>query len=92
MQGNREYKILKSDLWYSIYRKREEWKLIYVEYLNWDGKWVLSRDSARVFHTEDDVMSAFTVCRRKWETEETWEDNSEPIPEEKVEKQSRSEF
>ena len=88
-----EYKILKSDLWYSIYRKREEGKFIYVEYLNWDGKWVLSRDSARVFHTEDDVKSAFIVCRRKWNEEDTTlEDNSESIPEEKVEKQSRSEF
>ena len=88
-----EYKILKSDLWYSIYRKREEWKLIYVEYLNWDGKWIINRDSARVFHTEDDVKSAFIVCRRKWnDIEETSEGTSECTQEKCTEKQSRSEL
>lgn len=87
-----EYKILKSDLWYSIYRKKEMGKLMMLQYLNWDGKWVMSRDSARVFYNENDVASALVVAKCKWETEEIWEDKSESIPEEKVEKQSRSEF
>lgn len=87
-----EYKILKSDLWYSIYRKKEMGKLMMLQYLNWDGKWVTSRDSARIFYNEDDVISALVGARFKWKTEETWEDNSESIPERKVEKQSRSEL
>ena len=88
-----EYKILKSDLGYSIYRKKEEGKLMMLQYLNWDGKWVLSRDSARVFYSESDATSAFTVVKIKWnDIKETSEGTSECTQEKCTEKTSRSEF
>jgi len=66
-----EYRIIPSDLWFSIYRKRklENW-LINVEYLNGYWSWVISRGSARTFYNLDDAVSALVIVRKKvWENE-----------------------
>lgn len=81
----REYKITKSDLWYIIYRRKEEWKLIHVEYLNWHNHWTWNKTSAKTFYNKDDAVSALVIMRNKWQKEQE-------KSEQKFEKQSWSDF
>ena len=90
----REYKIGKTDLWYNVYRRKEENWLLRVEWLqNWT--YTLNRGFAKTFYHFDDATSALVIAKTrdtKWleETDTTSEKKSDS--EDKVEKQSRSEF
>ena len=88
----REYKIGKTDLWYNVYRRKEEGWLLRVEWLqNWT--YTLNRQFAKTFYNINDATSALVIARRKWDdTKETSEGTSESIQEKSIEKQSRSEF
>ena len=88
----REYKIGKTDLWYNVYRRKEEGWLLRVEWLqNWT--YTLNRQFAKTFYNINDATSALVIARRKWnDIKETSEGTSESIQEKSIEKQSRSEF
>lgn len=63
----REYKIFKNGLWYSIYRKRNKWTLIYLEYL-WSNNirtWV--KNHAKIFYNEDSAVETLVVMKIRWE-------------------------
>ena len=62
----REYRITKSDLWYQIYRKKEEenW-IIRMERLQRDT-YTLNRDFARTFYHLNDATSALVIARIQW--------------------------
>lgn len=67
-----EYKIIPSDLWYNIYRKRklENW-IINVEFLNGYWSWVKRRSCARTFYNVDDAVSALVLIKKKeWKNEQ----------------------
>ena len=64
----REYKIIPSDLWYNIYRKRElEGWMIEVQFLNCYGRWSTYRKSARTFYNQNDALSTLVIMKSKWE-------------------------
>lgn len=86
----REYKIIKSDLWYNVYRKKEEDWLTTVEWLQ-NGGYSQNRQFARTFYHVSEATSALVVEKAKlWKKDTTSEKKSEP--ERKVERQSWSEF
>ena len=62
----RDYKITKSDLWYNVYRKKEEDWMIRMEWLQRDS-YTLNRDYARTFYHLEDAISGLTIARcREW--------------------------
>lgn len=75
-----EYKIFKNDLWYSIYRKKQGWKLLYVQYLNTYNQWSPIKTHSRVFYTEDSAVEALVIIKARWgnigttsnQTESSW--------------------
>ena len=86
----REYKIAKSDLWYQIYRKKEEGWIMSMERLQRDS-YTLRREFARTFYHLSDATSALVIAKAKWEkTPTTSIKKSES--EEKREKRSWSEL
>lgn len=61
----REYKIIKSDLGWNIYKKQEkDWKLS-IWFLGWGDKWTLRKDYARTFYHREDAVSALVVMKKK---------------------------
>lgn len=81
----RQYKIENSDLWFKIFREREEEK----EYYDVNWWWQKKKIYAKIFFHRADAESALVVIRmKKWKTEEA----SNEVKVVKVEKQSRSEF
>lgn len=66
----REYKITKSNLWYNVYRKKEEDWFIYLEWLQ-KNTYTLNRDYARVFYTIEDAVNNLLIARRKWKETDT---------------------
>ena len=61
----REYKIYKTSLWWSIYRKKQIWKMLMVQYLNWHDLWTLNKNHARVFYNEDSAVSALSIVKAR---------------------------
>lgn len=63
----REYKIYKTDLWYSIYRKKYVWKIMLLQFLNWRNLRSTNKASARTFYNQDSAVSTLVVMRAKWD-------------------------
>lgn len=63
----REYKIVKSDLGWNISRKKEMWRLMLLQYLNWKGLWTPNKWFARTFYHREDAEGALVVIKRKEE-------------------------
>lgn len=66
----REYRIVRVDLWWNIYKKREKDWLISVRFLGSQGKRVLNKDMAKIFYHREDAVSALMVIKTKdikWE-------------------------
>jgi len=61
----REYKIIRSDLGWNIYKKKEKDWLISVRFLNWNGTWCLNKSYARTFYNREDAVSALTIMKVK---------------------------
>lgn len=62
-----EYKIYRSELGWSIYRKKQIWKLMILQYLysnglRWPNKWL-----ARIFYQKESAVSALVVVKKKEE-------------------------
>lgn len=58
-----EYKIVKSDLWFNIYKKKEKNGLLYIRFLSWDGKRVLNKSYARTFYHREDALSTLATIK-----------------------------
>ena len=84
----REYKIIKTNLWYNVYKKEEE----NLEWLGVNKKWTKDKTCAKLFYHKEDALSNLVLAKFKWEkgTEEILEipSKSEGI----LEKKSWSEF
>ena len=61
----REYKIYKTDLGWSIYRKKHIGKMIMVQFLNWHDMWTPNKILARIFYNEEDAISALSIMKIK---------------------------
>ena len=61
----REYKIIKSWLWYNIYKKKEINWLLYVYFLSNNDEWRMWKQYARIFYHKEDAMSHLTLARYK---------------------------
>lgn len=60
-----EYKIIKSDLWWNLYKRKEEnWKLS-VRFLYWGNKRGLNKTYARIFYHREDAESALVIMRQR---------------------------
>ena len=61
----REYKIARCDLWFNIYRKREQNWLISLWFLWPNDKRVLRKEFAKVYYHKEDALSALVIVKRK---------------------------
>lgn len=87
----REYKIFKNDLWYSICRKKQEWRLLFMQYLNTYNQWSPIKTHAKVFYTEDSAVEALVIMKTRWKkTESTSSQTTNSL--DKREKRSWAEF
>lgn len=61
----REYKIIRTEMWRIISRKKEMGRLMLLQYLNWHGLWTPNKWAARTFYHESDAGSALVVIKKK---------------------------
>lgn len=66
----REYRIVRTDLWWNIYRKKQIWKLFLLHYLNWKLGWSVNKWFAKIFYHKEDAVSALMVIKKRdeWES------------------------
>lgn len=88
-----EYYITKSELWFKIFREKEEDGVKRKEWLQTDT-YTLNRNFARTFYHLNSATSALVIARIKWrnETKDDSKETFESIHQKCGEKQSRSEF
>ena len=67
----REYRIVKSDLGYNIYKKRERNWIMQLWFLHHDNKRWLKKDYARTFYHKEDALSVLIIMRRRDEWEKS---------------------
>ena len=60
-----EYNIIKTELGWIISRKKEMWKLMILQYLNWYWLWTPNKWSARIFYDKNKAESAISVMKIK---------------------------
>ena len=61
----REYRIIRNDLGWCISRKKEMWKLMVLQYLNWKGLRTPNKWLAKTFYHRDDAVSGLVVIKQK---------------------------
>lgn len=61
----REYRIFKTDLWWSIYRKKQVGKLLFMQFLTWKNVWSTNKGYARVFYKREDAEECLVVIKAK---------------------------
>ena len=61
----REYKIYKSNLWYGIYKKKEENGVMELWFLWPRNMWTLKKDFARIFYHIETAMSTLVLMKIK---------------------------
>lgn len=60
-----EYKITKSNLWYNVFREKDEDWILRIEWLQIDT-YTLCKNFARTFYHLQDAESALVIERIKW--------------------------
>lgn len=60
-----EYRIIKNDRWWIIYRKKEMGKLILLQYLNWHLLRSPNKSYAKTFYTKADAADALVIIKAK---------------------------
>ena len=60
-----EYRIIRNDRGRIIYRKKEMWKLLLLQYLNSYNLWSPNKQSAKTFYKREDAVSALVVMKQK---------------------------
>lgn len=63
----REYKIIRCELWWNIYRKKQIWKLMMLQYLYSNGGWWPNKWLARIFYQRESAVSSLVVIKKKEE-------------------------
>lgn len=61
----REYKIIRCDLWWNIYKKLEKNGYISLWFLGSNGKWVLKKDMAKIFYHREDAVSNLVIVKHR---------------------------
>ena len=61
----REYRIIRTDLWWIIYKKKEWNWFISVRFLGSQGKRVLNKDNAKIFYHRETAVSNLVIVKRK---------------------------
>lgn len=61
----REYRIFKTDLWWSIYRKKQVGKLLFMQFLTWKNVWSTNKGYTRVFYKREDAEECLVVIKAK---------------------------
>jgi hypothetical protein len=61
----REYRIVRSDLWWNIYRKKQIGRLMLLQYLNWKWLWAPNKWYAKTFYTRENAVSALVIIKKK---------------------------
>ena len=61
----REYRIFKTDLWWSIYRKKQVGKLLFMQFLTWKNVWSLNKSYARIFYQREEAVGALIIMKAK---------------------------
>lgn len=61
----REYRIFKTDLWWSIYRKKQLGKLLFMQFLTWKNVWSLNKSYARIFYQREEAVGALIIMKAK---------------------------
>ena len=59
----REYKIIKIERGWIISRKKQMWKLILLQYLNWKGLRSPHMSFAKVYYDKDSAAEALVVIK-----------------------------
>jgi len=59
----REYRIVRCDLWWNIYRKKQVWRMMMLQYLNWKWLWGTNKLLAKTFYKREDAEGALVVAR-----------------------------
>lgn len=60
-----EYRIIRCNLWYNIYKKKEKNWYISLRFLGSNNKRVLKKDSAKIFYHREDAISNLIVIKAK---------------------------
>ena len=72
MRGmRREYKIIKTFLWYNLYKKGEVNWFTQLWFLYKNKKRGLNKDHAQVFYNKEAALSALVIMKRKDEWEKS---------------------
>ena len=58
-----EYRIVRNDRWWIIYRKKQMWKLMLLQYLNWHNLRTPNKWSAKTFYNKDDAVDTLTLIK-----------------------------
>ena len=91
---DRQYRIIKSDLWYNIYKKLEKNGYMSLWFLWPENKWVLNKSHAKTFYHREDAESALILSKikDKWEEETPTTSIKKSESEEEGEKKSWQEL
>lgn len=60
-----EYRIIKNDRWWIIYRKKEMWKLILLQYLNWHLMRTPNKWTAKTFYHKEDAADTLVIIKSR---------------------------
>lgn len=59
----REYKIIKTERWWILSRKKEMGRLLLLQYLNWKWLWTPHKTYAKVFYDKDSAAENLVVIK-----------------------------
>lgn len=63
------YRIIRTEMWWIISRRKEIWKLFLVQYLNWKRDWVSNKWFAKNFYKQEDASGTLAIMKRIWAKE-----------------------
>ena len=58
-----EYKIIKTERGWILSRKKEMWRLMILQYLNWKWLWSPHKTYAKVFYDKDSAVEALVSTK-----------------------------
>lgn len=61
----RVYRIVRCNLGYNIYKKLEKNWYISLRFLGSNNKWVLNKESAKIFYHREDALSSLVIIKAK---------------------------
>lgn len=58
-----EYKIIRTERWWILSRKKQMWRLMILQYLNWKWLWSPHKSYAKVYYDKDSVAEALVSIK-----------------------------